>query len=130
MIMSKPASPIPAWFVPRILPYGTTPEHIKEQWIDVPLPVRDLGGVESPELTIGHDFGNMLSIIVREGIGVNAGDAMKSLRIFGRGKAADFWSQYLSDKDEMNFGIDEGRIYPTAAIQRILPGIEFFDSID
>ena len=123
-------SSIPAWFVPRVVPYGTAPEYIKEQWVDVPLPVRSLGDTESPNITFGHDLGSIFSVVVREGVTVNAGDAIKALRLFDREEAADFWADYLHPSQELNFGVDEGQVYPASDIQRILPGIELFDTIE
>lgn len=128
--MSNFRNQIPAWFVAREVPYGTAPENIKQQWVNVPLPVRDLGQVEARNITIGHDLGDIFSIVVREGISVNADDAIKSLRLFGRAEAADFWSLNLHPGDMLNFGAKEGQVYPSAVIQRILPGIEFFDTTE
>lgn len=122
---------IQGWFVPRIVPFGAAPEEIKEQWIDLPLPLRQLGDSETPNISIGHDLGNMLSMhIVENPAQIYAADAFKSLRLFGREIAAEFWEQYVHPSDTLTFRPYEGDFYPTAEIQRILPGIELFDTND
>lgn len=122
---------IQGWFVPRTTPYGTAPEHIKEQWVGVPLPLRQLGSDETPRVSIGHDLGNVLGVHITENpANVYGADALKALRIFDRDEAADFWDAYVYPDDTLTFRHKEGQFYPTAEIQRILPGIELFDITD
>lgn len=126
----REVEPIQGWFVPRQVPDGAAPEQIREQWVDLPMPLRQISPDETPNITIGHDLGDMLSIHVREGVDVYAFDAVKALRLFGKTSAAEFWESVLYPDQGLIFGAEEGQIYPTPIIQRILPGIEFFDQTE
>src|SRR5688572_13434894 len=79
--------PIQAWFVPRFTPFGSAPLHIKEQWVDVPLPLRHLTG--EPSVYFTHDLYDILDVdVIDEGVDVYAFDAVKALTIFGKHEAA------------------------------------------
>ncbi len=119
---------IQAWFVPRQVPFGDAPENIKEQWVGVPLPLRQIQTEEAPGVSIGHSLGNLLDVhIVVGGAQVLASDAIKALHIFDRPKASDFLRSVLFDDQTLTFGPEEGQFFPPAEIQRILPGVEQFD---
>jgi len=129
--MSKNLPPIQAWFVPRVVPLGAAPEHIKEDWVDVPLPLRQMGPEEGPTTTIGHGIHSLLDVqIIDNPMHVFVADAVKSLELFGRDNAADFWDCMLDPDQTLMFRGAEGQVYPTPIIQRILPGIELFDQTD
>lgn len=121
---------IQGWFVPREVPYGAAPEEIREQWVDVPLPLRQISSDEMPNITIGHDLGDMTSVHIREGVDVYAFDAFKALRLFGRTRGAEFWESMITPEQGLIFGVEEGQIYPTPVMQKILPGIELFDQTE
>lgn len=122
--------PIQAWFVNRQIPFGNAPREIKEQWVDVPLPLRQLTLDESPQFHIGYGLNNLFDVhIHNDGQAVYAFDAVKALKLFGRQEAADFWNEMLYPEDTLIFKGNEGQVYPTSSLQRILPGIEMFDHI-
>lgn len=132
--MSKNAlPPIQAWFVPREVPFGDAPDHIKEQWVDVPLPLRQMGVDEAPKTQITHGLNSMLDVhIIDEAMEVYAFDAIKALALFDRHDAATFWGDMFMfyPNRTLIFRGGEGQVYPTPVIQRILPGIELFDQTD
>jgi len=129
--MSKNLPPIQAWFVNRQVPFGSAPKHIKEQWVDVPLPLRRMGPAEGPTVQIGHGLGDLTDVhIVDDAMEVYTFDAVKALDIFGKAAAADFWEDMLPPEQVLIFDGSEGQVYPPAVIQRLLPGIELFDQAD
>lgn len=119
--------------MPRVVPAGTAPEHIKKQWVDVPLPLRQQS-VEKPEIHLTHDFASTERVrVIRDGRAIFVIDAIKSLKIFDRVEAAQFWQQaqeIFYPDNTLVFRGYEGVSYPTSVLQRILPGIEFFDSTE
>jgi len=126
--------PIQAWFVNRQVPFGDAPKHIKKQWVDVPLPLRQIQPGEGPDLHIGHNVDTTYGItdvhIVEDGMAVYVFDAVKALTLFGREEAACFWNDMLDPDQALLFDGTEGQLYPTPVLQRILPGIEFFDQTE
>ena len=130
--MSKNELPsIQAWFVNRQVPFGDAPEHIKEQWVGIPLPLRQMRPSEAPDVHIGHGLRSMADVhIINDGMAVYTFDAVKALTLFGRDEAAEFWGRMLHPNQTLLFDGSEGQLYPTPVIQRILPGIELFDLTD
>lgn len=122
---------IRGWFVPRVTPYGSAPEHIKEQWVDVPLPIR-YDRPEAPEVHVGHAVDSVLDItVMADGVSISAMDALKALRVFDRQEAADWWEKRLSPWSDLAFAVEaEDQIFPHDFMQRIMPGIEDFDRVD
>jgi len=121
---------IQGWFVARNVPFGAAPEYIKEQWIGVPLPLRQMSPTEAPRVGIGHAIDDILSVhIVDEAVDVWVFDALKSLDIFERNEAREFWAKMLHPNQGLMFSACEGEVYSTPTIQRILPGIELFDEL-
>ena len=130
--MSRFEKPITAWFVPRVIPYGSAPEAIKEGWLDVPLPLRYDRPVEGADPTIGHSLESMLDVtILEDSASVNSNDAIKALRIFGRDEAAEWWEDYFRGASaELAFAVEqEDQILPDGFLRLIMPGIEDFDTI-
>ncbi len=123
---------IQGWFIPRVTPYGGAPEYIKKQWVDVPLPVRYLRPSEGPEVHLGHDINNIFDItVLPDAVSIAGVDAVKSLLIFERGEAAQWWESYIGDRNTyLAFGIEpQDQLLPMDFLRRILPGIEEFDQI-
>ncbi len=123
---------IRGWFVPRVVPYGGAPEHIKQQWVDVPLPIRYDRSAEAPEEHMGHSVNSVFDITVfADGVSINGIDAVKSLRIFGRDEAADWWEGYFRGMSpDLAFAVESAdQILPDDYVRRVLPGIEDFDQI-
>ncbi len=119
---------IQGWFVPRIIPAGRAPESIREQWIGVPLPLRNEA---RPRISIGHAVGDVTDIrVIVGGAEVVAFDAVKLLRIFERPYAADFWQEEVKPLRTLVFRRDEGQFYSPLEILRILPGIDTFDDLE
>jgi hypothetical protein len=127
-------APIAGWFIPRIIPYGAAPEYIKADWLHVPLPFRDpLPEGYSPDIG-GTTDGSGIALY-EDGIRIRSVDAIKSLRLFEREAAADWWREYFISKGrlshgELLFDKSEGEIQSTILVQRLLPGVELFDSIN
>jgi hypothetical protein len=122
---------IQAWFVNRQVPIGDAPTDIKEQWVDVPLPLRQMSPHEAPTVHIGHGLESMLDVsIVNDGVAVYAVDAVKALALFARPEAAEFWQEMVDPYQVLIFDGSQGQVYPPSAIQRILPGIETFDHVN
>lgn len=123
--------PIQAWFVPREVPFGSAPDHIREQWVDVPLPLRQMRADRKPKTQIGHGLNSVLDVhIIDEAMEVYAFDAIKALTLFDRHDAATFWGRAVSPNRTLIFRGGEGQVYSTPVLQQILPGIELFDQTD
>lgn len=118
------------WFVVRQVPQGDAPQEIKQQWVDVPLPIR-YQLVEAPRVSLGHGVDAFEDVvIIDDAVDIEGFDAIKALRLFGRPEAADYWDTVLRGYGypELGFRAREGQLMPAAMIARILPGIELFDS--
>lgn len=124
---------IRGWFVPRVVPYGGAPEHIKQQWVDVPLPIRYDRPSEGPEPLVGKSVASLPGILTIEflddSVTINSVDAIKALKIFGKHEAAEWWERYYrGESGNLGFAIaPEDEIVPASYLQIILPGIEEFD---
>jgi hypothetical protein len=132
--MSKnEGSEIRGWFVPRVVPYGSAPVSIKRQWVGLPLPIRYDRPIEAPEANFGHSVNNESQInILEDSVTIEVPDALKSLRIFGRDEAANWWQDYIDGRlARLIFAVEnEDQIFPHDFMQRILPGIETFDQVE
>jgi hypothetical protein len=116
------------WWVPRVIPSGGAAEEIKKQWVDVPLPCR-IPRPEGPEVHLGHDVGSYESVhFVEDGVSISVEDAVKSLSLFGREDAADWWNLNYAGRD-LVFRINEGDILPNRSAETLLPGLERFDEL-
>jgi hypothetical protein len=123
---------IKGWFIPRVTPYGGAPEEIKKQWVDVPLPLRYIRS-EAPEGFIGETVGDPQQInILADSVTVEAVDALKALRVFGRTEAADWWDGYIGGRGaDLGFAVETGdQVLSANYLPRILPGIEDFDQVE
>ncbi len=127
-------NPITAWFVVRMQPYGSAPGYIKDQWIDVPLPLRYDRPAEGPEPHLGADITHSRFEVTEDGVTIETADAVKALKLFGRDEAAQWWEDWATDmygrvEGGLIFNSYEGQLVPTDYLQRLLPGIEEFDQI-
>lgn len=125
-------SEIQAWFVIRSVPKGSAPQSIKEQWVDVPVPLR-YTPIEAPTATIGHGVFSLADVvIIDDAISVESFDAIKALRLFGRSEAAEYWDDTLGSYGYpgIAFRGNEGQLMPPDYIAGLLPGIEDFDTLD
>lgn len=127
--MTEVSSPeIRAWYIPRVLPIGGAPDHIKKGWLDVPLPLRyDLSDEPTPVLTL--DAGYRGLEMLDNTVTVTADDATKSLRIFQRGEALDWWCEYfLTRPQPLAFQIQEGdEVVQDSSLRQIMPGLGWYD---
>jgi len=121
---------IRAWYVVRTVPQGGAPDHIRTQWLDMPLPIRyDIH--EGPELHIGHNVADHSEASIVEGVSIKPNDALKALRVFGRDEGAAWWEDYFDSYGQGSSGLvfrhDEGQLMSPDLLGRLLPGIEDFD---
>jgi hypothetical protein len=123
---------IQAWFTIRSVPKGSAPQSIREQWVDVPVPLR-YTPIEAPAASIGHGVLSLADvIIIDDAISVESLDAIKALRLFGKQDAAEYWDDTLRSfgYPGIAFRGNEGQIMPPGYIAGLLPGIEEFDALD
>lgn len=131
--MSVEMHEIRGWFIPRVIPWGGAPEEIKSQWVNIPLPFRYDRPSEGPEPHLGHDIQEWSDITFLENaVSIRGIDAVKSLRIFERYEAADWWDGYfMGCYSDLAFAIEpEDQLLPHDYLRRILPGLEDFDRIE
>lgn len=132
---------IALWFIPNRVPNGGAPDQIREQWVDVPLPVRSNHLLDPSDEVGGYGVGMNIKdpreIVVRtprESVIVEAGDAFKSLRIAGRTMAADWWEEWFNERHllmgkELGFHVSEGQIFTPAEVEAEHPHVNRFDEI-
>jgi len=123
--------PIQYWFVIRTIPEGGAPLEIKKQWVDIPLPCRQ-PFVEGNKEHVVYDVTDPeLVKLVKDGVAVEAYDALAALMLFDRADAASWWNNYLEGMNEtLVFQASEGQLLSTHDAERILPGLSRFDEYD
>jgi hypothetical protein len=137
--------PIVHWFVPNTTPEGGAPDEVREQWMGVPLPVRESNATHSErELVdgylIGHDVnrplraGNIHLNDPNEMVAINLGDAIKALALAGKTDASGWWQHYADVKppytgERLMFKKAEGEICSNAAVASEYIWIADFDSL-
>ncbi|MDB5175558.1 MAG: hypothetical protein JWM81_416 [Candidatus Saccharibacteria bacterium] len=107
-ILHEQYGPVAAHFTPTQVPESGAPEHIKQQWVDVPLPVR-----QSQIGRLAVRFPDILTGEVRdidEPIGVAGIEAVHALWVAGRQEAAEYWTRYQLGL--FVFRTYEGRLEP------------------
>lgn len=119
------------WFVIRDIPAGGAPEDVKQQWVNIPLPCRR-PHAEAPEVHFGTEVGRGFGSVrvIEDGVAIEADDAIKALRLFGRESAATWWETYYGrNGSALVFRAYEGEIIPPDYAERLLPGLEDFDRL-
>jgi hypothetical protein len=133
---------IALWFVPHTIPYGGAPEAIREQWLGVPLPVRESHVANEADTLMGYSVGmnidNPEDVVVRhpsEAVVVEALDAFKALHLAGREEAAHWWEEWFETRsylmgEQLRFQATEGRICTPSEIESEFPGASQFDEFN
>lgn len=88
-----PIPPIESWFIARHLPDGEAPVSIRQQWIDVPLPVRYERPIEAPDPKSGGQIFSRKIVVLEDAVVINVDDAIKALELFGKAEAAVWWGE-------------------------------------
>lgn len=101
--------PILAQFTIEKTPAGAAPEHIRAQWVDLALPVREVG---LARLALGAtEYLDYLSLSMKQNkapVSIAGIEAVHALLEAGRDKAAEFWMPYQLGL--FTFRVNEGRL--------------------
>lgn len=88
-----PIPPIESWFIAQQLPDGEAPVFIRQQWINVPLPLRYERPIEAPDpKSTGQIFSREI-VVLKDAVVINTDDAIKALLLFGKAEAATWWDE-------------------------------------
>jgi hypothetical protein len=121
--------PIVYWFQVTSTPAGGAPEEVREAWVGVLLPVRRPRPVEGPEAHVARDVRDRQVKLIKDGVAVAPDDAVKSLRLFGRADAAQWWETYFVQHTStvaLAFRTVEGRLLPPSyALMRFPELVDF-----
>lgn len=120
--------PIRQWFVIEKIPAGGAPEHIKQQWIGVALPLRYERNMDGPEPRVAEEIGTYELVEIEDGVTIWRSDALQALRLFNRNEAAGWWS--LEGPSALIFNASEGRILSTEHAESEIPQIVGFDDVE
>jgi hypothetical protein len=107
-ILHEQYGPVAAHFTLTQVPQSAAPEEIRQQWIDVPLPVR--------QAQIGRLAVSVLDVLsgevhdIDEPIGVVGLEAVHALWVAGKKEAAEYWTPYQLGL--FVFRTYEGRLEP------------------
>ncbi len=125
------AGAIVYWFLITTTPTGGAPEAVREAWVGIPLPVRRPRAVEGPEPHVARDVRDRRVTFITDGVAVEPADAVKALRLFGRGDAAAWWESHV-ERHPMTvalvFRTSEGRLLPPSYASMRFPELEDFDT--
>lgn len=119
------------WFLVMSTPDGGAPEAIREDWVGVVLPVRRPRPAEGPEPHVGRHVATRQTSLIADGVAVATRDAVRSLRLFGRGEAAAWWEDYFVTRPATTalvFRTWEGRLLPPSYVALRFPELESFES--
>jgi hypothetical protein len=124
------AGEIVYWFLVTSTPIGGAPEHIRGQWVGVPLPVRRPRPVEGPEPHVARNIRDRRVSVIPDGVAVAGPDALRALELFDRPEAAAWWSAHLATSPSTSalaFRTSEGRLMPPSFAVRRFPELDAFD---
>jgi hypothetical protein len=119
------------WFVVTSTPAGGAPDAIRDDWVGVVLPVRRPRPVEGPEPHVGRHIATRQTTFITDGVAVATGDALLSLRLFGRIEAAVWWETFFATRPTTTalvFRTWEGRLLPPSYAALRFPELEGFGS--
>jgi hypothetical protein len=133
---------IAQWFFPARTPEGGAPDEIREQWVGVPLPVRESNATISEDrlvsgFLIGANVNRPGDIKVNDPedmVSVDLSDAIKALEMAGREEAAYWWVNWSETKppyfgNNLMFKADEGDLLTPAEAEKRMPGVSQFDNM-
>lgn len=118
------------WFLVSSTPAGGAPEAIRAQWVGVVLPVRRPRPAEGPEPHVGRHIATRETTLISDGVAVATTDAVRSLRLFGRGEAAAWWEDFFETRPSTTalvFRAWEGRLLPPSYAALRFPELEDFE---
>jgi hypothetical protein len=134
---------ISLWFVPERTPSGSAPKTIRDQWVGVPLPVREGYAYYIEENTVG---GYLIGASVADptevrlsdpmtSVVVSAFDAFKALRLSDRQEAANWWQDWFGNRSwllgsTLVFQAGDGKIFTPEEIEKQNPDTSRFDEIE
>ena len=107
-----------ATFTVQQLPQGAAPQTIREQWIGVPLPVREKTLNEAAETPIYTDALTDEQVLNVEAVPVYGYDAIEALQEAGRDDAAEFWHLQGFGFAELVFRASEGALQASEGINQ------------
>jgi hypothetical protein len=115
-------APIYLWFEIGRTPLGEAPEHVRDAWVGVPLPVRRPRPAEAPVpmYTTGVVTRTELHLI-GDAVVVTTHDAVTTLRFYERDDAADWWLALLRRRGDLVFRANEGRLLPPPLAMALRP---------
>ncbi len=131
---------IKMWFVfDSISPHSGMPATVEQNVVGTPFPIREERPMEAPvpaEAMAYRDLDKPIEEVtmthIPDSVAVSVTDTIKSLRLFGRHVAADWYEEiFPADSKKAEYQVvyptSEGRLMPAGLIERLLPGLEEFD---
>ena len=101
--------PIEYMFEVHTPPAGEVPEDIAQAWVGIRLPYRDVNLYSGIGLSIFSDE----EIRYEEGVPIHIGDAIDTLRRYGRHEAAEWWAlRRVFVGEELVLSAHEGKFFP------------------
>ena len=115
---------IKSWFWVKSTPEGEAPLNIRNQWIDVPLPLRYDRPIEAPDPISGRQILTKRELYYSDGVEINRLDAVRILEVLEVEEAAAYWADHASRL--LVFDMQCGLLVPSRFMWQRFPILEDF----